>query len=103
MAPSPGQGQASGWIQLLPVVVVVAIFYFLMWRPTQKRQRDVQRMLENLKSGDKVVTSGGVLGTVVAVDRNVVQLRVADKVKIDVTKSSVVALQDSGSSASAES
>jgi preprotein translocase subunit YajC len=103
MAPSPGQGQASGWIQLLPVVVVVAIFYFLMWRPTQKRQRDVQRMLENLKSGDKVVTSGGILGTVVAVDRNVVQLRVADKVKIDVTKSSVVALQDSGSSASAES
>ncbi len=103
MAPSPGQGQASGWIQLLPVVVVVAIFYFLMWRPTQKRQRDVQRMLENLKSGDKVVTSGGVLGTVVAVDRNVVQLRVADKVKIDVTKSSVVALQDSGSATSAES
>ncbi len=103
MAPSPGQGQASGWIQLLPVVVVVAIFYFLMWRPTQKRQKDVQRMLENLKSGDKVVTSGGILGTVVAVDRNVVQLRVADKVKIDVTKSSVVALQDSGSSASAES
>jgi preprotein translocase subunit YajC len=103
MAPPPGQPQASAWMQLVPIAAIFAIFYFLLIRPARKRQRDVQKMLDELKAGDKVITSGGMLGTVMAVDRDIVQLRVADKVKVDVTKSSVVALQDSGTSSSIES
>lgn len=96
MAPPPGQSQ-PGWVQLVPLVFIFVIFYFLLIRPARKRQKDVQKMLDTLKAGDRVVTSGGLLGTVVAVDRNIVQLRVADKVRVDVTKSSVVGLQEPGS------
>jgi preprotein translocase subunit YajC len=95
MAPPPGQSQ-PGWVQLVPLVFIFVIFYFLLIRPARKRQKDVQKMLDNLKSGDRVITSGGLLGTIVAVDRNIVQLRVADKVKVDVTKSSIVGLQEPG-------
>jgi preprotein translocase subunit YajC len=93
MASPPGQGQASIVMQMLPLVGVFVIFYFVLIRPAGRRQRELQHLLDSLKPGDRVVTSGGIIGTVVGVDRSVVQLRVADKVKIDVTKSSVVSLQ----------
>ncbi len=103
MAPPQGQPQANAWLQLVPLVAIFAIFYFLLIRPARKRQSDVQKMLDDLKSGDKVITSGGLLGTVMAVDRDIVQLRIAEKIKVDVTKSSIVALQDGGTSSSPES
>jgi preprotein translocase subunit YajC len=84
-------------MQFVPLVLIFVIFYFLLIRPARKRQKEVQQMLDSLKSGDRVVTSGGLLGTVVAVDRGVVQLRIADKVRVDVTKSSIVGLQEPGS------
>ena len=96
MATPPGQGQAGVWMQILPIVGIFLIFYFILIRPAGKRQRDMQKLLDNLKPGDRVVTSGGIIGTVVAVDRGLVQLRIADKVKIDVTKSSVVSLHEPG-------
>ena len=102
MAPPAGPGQPSAWIQLVPLLFIFVIFYFLLIRPARKRQKQVQDMLQELKSGDRVVTSGGLLGTVVAVDRESVQLRVADKVKVDVTKSSIVGLADKGSAPQAE-
>ena len=94
MAPPTGQGQASPWLQFIPLVAIFGIFYFLILRPTRTRQKLVQKMLDALKNGDKVVTSGGLLGTVVGIDKGIVQLRIADKVKIDVTRSSIVGLQD---------
>ena len=103
MAPPPGQGQAAPWMQFVPVVVIFAIFYFLLIRPARNKQRQVQRMLDSLKNGDKVVTSGGLMGTVVGMDKGIVQLRIADKVKVDVTKSSIVGLQDQETSARTES
>ena len=77
MTPPPGQGQANAWLQMVPLLVIFAIFYFLLIRPQRTRQKQVQKMLESLKSGDKVVTSGGMLGTVVGIDRGIVQLREA--------------------------
>ena len=103
MAPQPGQGQANAWMQLVPLVVIFVIFYFLLIRPARTRQKQAHKMLDSLKSGDKVVTSGGLLGTVVGIDKAVVQLRIADKVKVDVTKSSVVGLQDQETSSRTES
>src|SRR5262245_63390411 len=93
MAPPPGQGQSGAWLQLVPLVFFFVVIYFLLIRPARTRQKQVQKMLEALKPGDRVITSGGLIGTIVAVDRDVVQLRIADKIKVDVTKSSVVSLQ----------
>ncbi len=98
----PGQGQANPWLQLVPLVVIFVIFYFLLIRPARTRQKLVQKMLDALKSGDKVITSGGLLGTVVAIDKGIVQLRIADKVKVDVTRSSIVGLQDQETSSRTE-
>ncbi len=103
MAPPPGQGQGNPWMQLVPLVVIFVIFYFLLIRPARNKQKVVQKMLDSLKNGDKVVTSGGLMGTVVGLDKSVVQLRVADKVKVDVTKSSIVGLQDQETSSRTES
>src|SRR5712691_6630873 len=71
MAPPQGQPQANAWMQLVPLVAIFVIFYFLLIRPARKRQKDVQKMLDELKSGDKVITSGGLLGTVMAIDRDI--------------------------------
>jgi preprotein translocase subunit YajC len=94
MAPPSGPGQPNPWLQFVPLVFFVVVIYFLLIRPARSRQKQVQKMLEALKPGDRVVTSGGLIGTIVAVDRDIVQLRIADKIKVDVTKSSVVSLQD---------
>ena len=102
MAP-PGQGQASPWwFQLPPMIAIFAIIYFLLIRPMRTRQKLVQKMLDALKSGDKVITSGGLLGTVVGLDKGIVQLRIADKVRVDVTRSSIVGLQDQETSSRTE-
>jgi len=96
MAPPPGQGQSGAWLQLVPLVFFFVVIYFLLIRPARTRQKQIQSMLEALKPGDRVVTSGGLIGTIVAIDRDIVQLRVADKIKVDVTKGSVVGLQGEG-------
>ena len=104
MAPSPGQGQGNAWLtNVVPLVVIPVIFYFLLIRPARTRQKQVQTMLDALKTGDKVVTSGGLLGTVAGIDSGIVQLRISDKVKVDVTRSSIVGLQDQEISARTES
>jgi len=98
MSPPSGPGQPSPWIQIVPLVFFFVVIYFLLIRPARTRQKQVQKMLEALKPGDRVVTSGGLIGTIIAVDRDIVQLRIADKIKVDVTKSSVASLQDQPSS-----
>jgi preprotein translocase subunit YajC len=94
MAPPSGPGQPSPWLQLVPLVFFFVVIYFLLIRPARNRQKAVQKMLEALKPGDRVVTSGGIIGTIAAVDRDIVQLRIADKIKVDITRSSVVGLHD---------
>lgn len=96
MAPPQGTGQANPWLQLVPLVFFFVVIYFLLIRPAKTRQKQTQAMLEALRPGDRVTTQGGLLGTVVAVDREVVQLRVADKVKVDVTRNSIVHRQEGG-------
>jgi len=98
MAPQSGPGQPNPWLQLVPLVFFFVVIYFLLIRPARNRQKQVQKMLEALKPGDRVVTSGGIIGTIAAVDRDIVQLRIADKLKVDITRSSVVGLHDQPSS-----
>ncbi len=78
--------------QFLPFILIFGVFYFLVFAPMRKKQRKHADMLQRLKSGDRVVTSGGIHGTVVGVTDDVIQLRIADQVKIEVTKSAVSAL-----------
>jgi len=84
-----GQGGGAGLIGLWPIILIFVIFYFLLIRPQQKRQKEHQKMLESLRKGDRVVTSGGIYGTVVGVKENVVVLKIAENVKVEFAKSAV--------------
>lgn len=77
----------------LPLILIMVIFYFLMILPAQRRQKKTQQMLRSLKTGDKVITNGGIFGTVVGLEDDAVQLRIADQVKIKVSRSAVAGLQ----------
>ncbi|MFH1830261.1 MAG: preprotein translocase subunit YajC [Pseudomonadota bacterium] len=96
MAASPGGsggGQGSLLSTLLPLVVIFAIFYFLMIRPQQKQQKRHKEMLTALKKGDKVVTRGGMMGTVYAIAESIVTLEVADNVKIKFSRESIAGVE----------
>ena len=85
---SQGGGGALLW---LPLVFIFAIFYFLLILPNQRKQKKWQQMLSELKTGDRVVTSVGIRGTVIALRDDFVHLRVPpDNLRIEVAKSSVV-------------
>ncbi len=79
--------------QLLPFVLIFGIFYFLLIRPQQIQRRKTQEMLASLKTGDRVVTSGGIYGTITSFRDNIVQLQVASQVKIDVARSAITGVQ----------
>ena len=70
-----------------------AIWYFLVLRPQSQQRKKLQQLLGSLKSGDRVVTSGGIYGTIVGMDGETVQLRIADQVKIKITRSSIADVQ----------
>lgn len=87
--------QASGTslLTIAPLVFIFAIFYFLLIMPQQRRQKKWQQMVSGLKAGDKVVTSGGLRGTIVAVKDDAIHLRVPpDNLRIEVVRSSIVSL-----------
>jgi preprotein translocase subunit YajC len=89
-APPATDGQQPNVLfQFLPFILIFAVFYFLVFAPMRKKQKKHSEMLQQLKAGDRVVTSGGIHGIVVGVSDDVVQLRIADQVKIDVSKSAV--------------
>jgi preprotein translocase subunit YajC len=77
----------------LPILLIIGIFYLLIYRPMRRRQRAVETMITSLKNGDKVITNGGVYGTVAGIRENSVLLKVADQVKIEVAKASIASLQ----------
>ena len=78
---------------LLPLVLIMVIFYFLLILPAQRRQKKTSEMLKALKNGDKVITSGGLYGTIVGLEGDSVQLRVAEQVKLKVARSAISGLQ----------
>jgi preprotein translocase subunit YajC len=90
----PGSGQSGSLLtNLVPFVLMFAIFYFLLIAPQRKKAKAHTAMLQGLKAGDRVVTNGGIYGTVVGVDDQKVQLRIADQVKIDIAKHAIAGLQ----------
>lgn len=75
-----------------PIVVMIAIFYFLLYRPQKKQQKQRMSMLDSLKKGDKVVTIGGIYGTIEALSDKSLKLKVADRVVIEVARASINAV-----------
>ncbi len=83
----------SGLMAFLPLLVIMVIFYVLLILPAQRRQKKAAEMLSALKTGDKVITNGGIYGTIVGLEGDAVQLRIADQVKIKVARSAIAGLQ----------
>jgi preprotein translocase subunit YajC len=88
-----GTMQPAMLLQLLPYVVILAIFYFLILMPMKKRQKKVQEFQESLKVGDKIITTSGIYGIVHKLGDASVRLQVADRVTIEVARSSVAGYQ----------
>lgn len=84
-----GAHGAAGWVGFLPIILVFAVFYLIVILPARKQQKKKEAMIVALKKGDRVVTSGGVYGTVSGVEDQAVVLRVAENVKIRVAKSAI--------------
>ena len=90
------QAQApTGIISFLPLIFILGIFYLIVFLPARRRQKKLQEMIDNLKTGDKVVTSGGIYGTIVGFKDDRIQLKVAENVKIEFSRNAVTALQGS--------
>lgn len=84
-APAGGAAEASPmWTFVAPMIVMVAIFYFLLIRPQQKKAKEHRQFLENLKRGDRVITSGGICGEIVNLGDQTLIMEVADKVRLEV-------------------
>jgi preprotein translocase subunit YajC len=86
--------QPNTIVSLLPFLVILVIFYFILIRPNSTRQKKLQQMLDNLKVGDKIITNSGIYGTIMGFKNDRIQVRVADNVKIDMARNSVSALQN---------
>lgn len=86
-------GGGGGIVMWLPLVLIFVIFYFLLIMPQQKRQKKWQQMLNELKTGDRVVTQGGIVGTIVALKDTSLHLRVPpDNLRLEVSKNAVVSV-----------
>jgi preprotein translocase subunit YajC len=88
-SPAGGGGGQSAIMNLVPLVFMFGIFYFLLIRPQQKKAKEHRALLEGLKKGDSVVTAGGIYGKVTALDEGVVTMEIANGVNIKVKKGHV--------------
>jgi preprotein translocase subunit YajC len=92
-APQPGQQGPPAWTSMVPLVLLVVVFYFILIRPQQKKAKEHQQLLKTVKPGDKVLTSGGVLGVIITVKEKTVTLRSADA-KLEITKSAIAEITE---------
>jgi preprotein translocase subunit YajC len=96
-APGGAAGGAGGGMaafqQIIPLVFMFAIFYFLLIRPQQKKAKEHKALLESMKKGDNVITAGGVHGKITAVENELVTLEIANNVNIKITKSYIAAIK----------
>jgi preprotein translocase subunit YajC len=92
-APPPGAAAPSPWVQFIPFLLVLAIFYFIILLPMKRRQQKVQTFLAALKVGDRVITSGGIHGSITRIGEQSVQLQIANNVRIEVSRAAIVGYQ----------
>jgi preprotein translocase subunit YajC len=91
--PAPSGGPFAALGQAVPIVLMIAIFYFLVFRPMQRQQKNQKEMVKSLQNGQTVVTSGGIIGTIVAVNDDTLILRIKpDNLKLQVARSAVTSV-----------
>lgn len=89
-----GPGGAGGMLgSLVPLVLIFVVFYFLLIRPQQKRAKEHKSMIDNLKKGDKVITSGGIYGVIESVGANTVTIKIGENVKVKLGKAYIASLR----------
>ena len=86
------QGGGGGFSSLIMMVVIFAIFYFILIRPQQKKMKEHKKLVEDLKKGDRIVTSGGIYGTVENSTPETLTIKIAEGVKVKITRGSVAAV-----------
>lgn len=86
--PQAGDG-GNPFMMFVPIILIFVVFYFILIRPQQKKQKEHINLLAQLKKGDRVVTNGGIYGTVVDAKEHIVVLKIADEVKIEVVKNAI--------------
>jgi len=84
--------QSSAFMQFIPLAAIMLIFYFLLIRPQQKQMKERKKMLEAIKTGDRVLTNGGIIGTIVAIREEELELEIARGVKITLVRSAVASV-----------
>jgi preprotein translocase subunit YajC len=94
--PARPQGGLGMFTALFPFLLVFVIFYLLIVQPQRRRQKKHQMMVEQLKPGDRIITSGGIYGTVMGMQPDRIELKIAANVKIDITKSAVAVILGQG-------
>jgi preprotein translocase subunit YajC len=80
---------SSTWLTLVPYVLILGIFYFVILLPMRKKQQKVDQFLGSLKAGDRVITTGGIYGQITKLNDQTVQLQIADKIRIEVAKAAI--------------
>ena len=95
--PAPDAGLLGGPIgSLLPIVLIFVIMYFLILRPQQQKQRQHREMIANVRRGDTIVTSGGLIGKVAKVDENEIQIEIAEETRVRIVRSMVAEVRAKG-------
>ncbi len=90
---SSGGGGMEGLASFMPLIIIFVIFYFLLIRPQQKKQQKHREILGNLKRGDRVITTGGLYGTIEGLTETTLQLKIANQVKVKISRSAIAGLQ----------
>src|SRR5690349_2485948 len=94
------QSGLGGLTQLAPLVLIIAVFYILLIRPQQKRQRQLQETIASLKTGDRVITTGGIIGVITMVRETTFLIRSADKTILEIARSAIADIDHEGKQAS---
>ena len=89
----PGQPSPPVWTSMVPLVLLVVVFYFALIRPQQKKTREHSAMLKTVRAGDKIVTNGGIVGVVVTVKEKTISIRSADA-KLEITKEAIASISE---------
>ncbi len=93
LAQSAPAGKEPWWITVVPILFMLVVFYFILLRPQMKQQKEHQRLIDNIKKGDRIITSGGIWGEIDSVEPTFVRLRIGEKMKIVVSRSNIAGFQ----------
>jgi len=87
------QTSSGSFLSIVPMLLIMGLFVYFMFRSQRKQARERQNMMDSIKAGDKIVTTGGIVGTVTAVNDNIFVVKIADNVKIEVVKAGVASVE----------